>query len=294
MLISTQMPYPGYLLNPGDMFQVEPERVLFATGQTKTPEQVKKGRERRKAQREVNARRHEKRIEARAQALKKAAAKVAAEKREAVAPKPRQVPDEPVGDIEARKQRRVDLQALVTQVKGLMENTKNPPSAKKKQELRKFTKDVRQTMASVNRKAINDLDGDLAKLVDRLTLTAGKSLPAAKTSQPTPAAETAPASSSSSALITTVSNAAKRRARKALQESRQNVVDESKPYATPWRPRPYMSAFAFVPRYLEVNHSICSAVYLRHPVARPGLSEVPTPFAPDTMQLAFNWYLRRR
>src|SRR5690348_14773840 len=29
------MRYPGYLLNPGDMFQVDPERVLYATGAPK-------------------------------------------------------------------------------------------------------------------------------------------------------------------------------------------------------------------------------------------------------------------
>jgi len=81
---------------------------------------------------------------------------------------------------------------------------------------------------------------------------------------------------------------------KAIARIRENPSDTTKPYATPWRPRPYMSAFAFVPRYLEVNHKICSAVYLRHPVARPGLSEVPTPFSAETQQLAFNWYLRRR
>lgn len=62
----------------------------------------------------------------------------------------------------------------------------------------------------------------------------------------------------------------------------------------PWRPREYMSAFAFIPRYLEVNQNICSAVYLRHPVARPGLAEVPTPFPEPLSQLAFNWFLRRR
>ncbi|KAK3060178.1 hypothetical protein LTS18_009139 [Coniosporium uncinatum] len=74
----------------------------------------------------------------------------------------------------------------------------------------------------------------------------------------------------------------------------ENPVDATKPYATPWRPRNYMSAFAFIPRYLEVNQNICSAVYLRHPVARPGLAEVPSPFSMETSQLAFNWYLRRR
>ena len=66
------------------------------------------------------------------------------------------------------------------------------------------------------------------------------------------------------------------------------------PYAYPWRPRDYLSAFAFIPRYLEVNHTICHAVYLRHPVVRPGESEVPSPFPEGTMQLAYNWYLRRR
>lgn len=80
----------------------------------------------------------------------------------------------------------------------------------------------------------------------------------------------------------------------ALERLKENPIDESKPYATPWKPREFMSAFAFIPRYLEVNQNICSAVYLRHPVARPGLAEVPTPFHGETMGLAFNWYLRRR
>ncbi len=80
----------------------------------------------------------------------------------------------------------------------------------------------------------------------------------------------------------------------ALENARDNPVDPSKPYATPWRPREYISPFAFVPRYLEVHHKVCSAVYLRHPVARPGLGEVPTPYPVETNGLAFNWYLRRR
>jgi len=74
----------------------------------------------------------------------------------------------------------------------------------------------------------------------------------------------------------------------------ENPIDPSKPYRTPWAPRKYLAPFAFIPRYLEVNQNICAAVYLRHPVARPGLSEVPTPFQYDVSQLAFNWYLRRR
>lgn len=61
-----------------------------------------------------------------------------------------------------------------------------------------------------------------------------------------------------------------------------------------WEPKDYMSAFAFIPRYLEVNQTIMSAVYLRHPVVRPGLAEVPSPFNFETHLLTFGWYLRRR
>ncbi|KAF3937423.1 hypothetical protein ABW19_dt0207861 [Dactylella cylindrospora] len=61
-----------------------------------------------------------------------------------------------------------------------------------------------------------------------------------------------------------------------------------------WQPKRFMNLFAFIPRYLEVNHNICHAVYLRHPVARAGSTEIPNPFNNETMQLAFAWYLRRR
>ena len=40
---------------------------------------------------------------------------------------------------------------------------------------------------------------------------------------------------------------------KALSEDPNNVLDITKPYATPWRPRDYMAPFAFIPRYLEVS-----------------------------------------
>ena len=38
------MKHPSYLLNPGDLFQVEPDRVLYATGHTKTPFERRMGR----------------------------------------------------------------------------------------------------------------------------------------------------------------------------------------------------------------------------------------------------------
>ncbi|TGZ84398.1 alpha-L RNA-binding motif-containing protein [Ascodesmis nigricans] len=68
--------------------------------------------------------------------------------------------------------------------------------------------------------------------------------------------------------------------------------DPDVPYRTPWKPRNFLSAFAFIPKYLEVNHNTGHAIYLRHPVARPGQSEVPTPFDHETHRLAYNWWLR--
>jgi ribosomal protein S4 len=66
-------------------------------------------------------------------------------------------------------------------------------------------------------------------------------------------------------------------------ENRLDRYDPSAPYRTPWVPRDYLSAFAFIPRYLEVNHNTGHAVYLRHPVAMPGQSEVSTPQKPSTL-----------
>ena len=109
------------------------------------------------------------------------------------------------------------------------------------------------------------------------------------------AAGTMPPESSPDTIDTTgLSDQDLKDLRAALEILRDNPIDPSKPYLTPWQPREYMSAFAFIPRYLEVNQNICAAVYLRHPVARPGLAEVPTPFGEATNAGAFAWYLRRR
>ncbi|KZT54260.1 alpha-L RNA-binding motif-containing protein [Calocera cornea HHB12733] len=59
---------------------------------------------------------------------------------------------------------------------------------------------------------------------------------------------------------------------------------------------PYASPFLFIPAYLEVNFPTCSTVYVRHPTARPGYSEIPTPYDADgeLMRLAWEWYSRIR
>ena len=156
--------------------------------------------------------------------------------------------------------------------------------AKNKQKLRSFKTTLRKTLASWRNTSptqISTLDSQLAFLKSQL------SRPAENEAAPPPATLTREEQ-------TKLTKAFERLKDQAAFTANWNRRDPTAPYLTPWRPRDYMSAFAFIPRYLEVNQNICAAVYLRHPVARPGLAEVPTPFGYETGQLAFNWYLRRR
>lgn len=69
--------------------------------------------------------------------------------------------------------------------------------------------------------------------------------------------------------------------------------DPSKPYFTPWAPRPFIGCFAILPSHIEVSFSTCHAVYLRDPVARPGHSEVITPFPDHVHERAYMYYARK-
>lgn len=65
---------------------------------------------------------------------------------------------------------------------------------------------------------------------------------------------------------------------------------------TPFHLPAYASPFIFLPAYAEVSFQTCSAVYVRHPTARPGYSEIPTPYDADgeVVRLAWEWYAKRR
>lgn len=67
----------------------------------------------------------------------------------------------------------------------------------------------------------------------------------------------------------------------------------SKPYFTPWKPRPFLAPFAILPHHIEVSFKTCHAVYLRDPVARPGQSEVISPFGLPVHERAYMYYVRR-
>jgi ribosomal protein L12E/L44/L45/RPP1/RPP2 len=58
----------------------------------------------------------------------------------------------------------------------------------------------------------------------------------------------------------------------------------------------FASPWLFIPAYIEVSFATCSAVYVRHPTARPGYSEIPTPYDADgdVIRFAWEWYAKRR
>jgi hypothetical protein len=65
---------------------------------------------------------------------------------------------------------------------------------------------------------------------------------------------------------------------------------------TPFNLPAYASPFIFIPAYLEVSFPTCSVVYVRNPTARPGYSEIPTPYDADgeVVRLAWEWYSKVR
>ena len=271
------MTYPGYLLNPGDMFQVEPEKVMFATGAIKAAKTTE-------SQEDTEEK-----------------AETSAETAQT---------QEPAEEEDDREPREV-LKDLIRQAKSILTSPREGLSAKRKQDLRGFTKQIKRTLSKSNSSTIltDSLEAQFLELQQQLRLTRETKVTQSSSSTTTdssnkpPSTDTTdlntpqqPAESTSPDTdpSTTITDSEYNSLLAALTTMSENPIDDSKPYATPWMPRDYMSAFAFIPRYLEVNPNICAGVYLRHPVARPGLAEVPTPYGESTGGSAFAWYLRRR
>ena len=265
------MIYPGYQLNPGDMFQVDPERVLYATGALKDGNERRSGRIIKRRQTAQKAEVSEE-IDSSSSETQKAKSGLAS------------------GHNSTDRTPKQTLQGFVAQAKSLLATPSTFLTARRKQELREFQRSARRALSRPEALTTTNLDSQLQDILSRMR--SGPEVEDEEASKPEGVPEmSSPSLQAEAALL---SPEQMRILRAALAEARENPVDSSKPYATPWRPRPFMSAFAFIPRYLEVNSKICAAVYVRHPVARPGLAEVPTPFPGETNALAHTWYLRRR
>ena len=78
--------------------------------------------------------------------------------------------------------------------------------------------------------------------------------------------------------------------------SKSESKSSDKPPLTPFYLPPYASPWLFIPAYIEPSFATCSAIYVRHPTARPGYSEIPTPYDADgtLVRYAWEWYVQRR
>jgi ribosomal protein S4 len=288
------MKYPGYLLNPGDMFSVDPDMVMFATGSVK-------------GEAKTGLYTHE---DLGGEAAADTVDGEATSGREGKADESGGVEEDPVFDEawedepeedaeikttedsteEEFKARRKEYMVLRDTVKETATKTKGLKSSRL-QELRSLYKTMRKTnFQKIPRQKFDEVKSDFTAIMARI---ASPPTGFAAPSSSTPATTTLAAEEEDPLVLEQLRKMRKNPHYAALQ-AWPNKRDKSKPYPTPWKPRSFMSAFAFIPRYLEVNQNVCSAVYLRDPVARPGLAEVPSPFHPETSQLAFQWYLRRR
>lgn len=79
-------------------------------------------------------------------------------------------------------------------------------------------------------------------------------------------------------------------------ESSSTAVTPVQSKYTPFALPHYASPWLFIPAYIEPQFSTCSAIYVRHPTARPGYSEIPTPYDADgaLIRYAWEWYVQRR
>ncbi|KAK2040825.1 hypothetical protein LZ31DRAFT_557537 [Colletotrichum somersetense] len=335
------MRYGSYKLNPGDMFQVDVDSVLYATGRAKTPAHAKflagEDWESKNAvgdSKEGNSRILDPEASEQAaantpvEAEAEAAAEAAVEEADAAATAVEEggenaaaaasAEESAASEEERRAAHQKQLKALVRSAKSLISDGEGL-SPRKKRQLRAFMAETKRILSSSGRvadaeAASNDpnavIDHLSAMLKDfKLEGTQVEAIAAEEAQQPgqqqpeqqtghkeKAATETIKELVSSEEVrrqIDGLSRDEQKALANLLRQDAENPIDESKPYWTPWEPRRYISPFAFIPRYLEVNQNICAAVYLRHPVARRGMAEVPTPFAYEVNQLAFNWYLRR-
>lgn len=309
------MNHATYLLNPGDMFQVDPDAVMFATGKMKDKAKAQEAESQPKKKKKRNA---------------KAADDGEAAEEAAAAPEADEGSLEPAEgqEVEASKQSSTTdkvspedttdalqkrIRFLAKNARELLEVDKNDMSVKKKQQIRAFVKQAKAISSKLGRKdgqemITDDLVSTITNTLKELSIndpkiaeraeqsgafTPEQTAEAKEAAQPETPEETA-ASEPAPPKPYQFSDEDQQRLEEMMREYEENPFDPSKPYKTPWEPKPFMSPFAFIPRYLEVNQNICAAVYLRHPVARQGMSEIPSPFPPSVQELAFNWYLRRR
>ena len=186
------MIYPGYRLNPGDMFQVEPNRVLFATGAPKDKQERRASRVYRS---KISAKEKEEDSE------------------ETPSPKAVPSPDPPLP-----KNPQNILTQLLTQAKIILTKPSDDLTAKRKQSLRAFQQTLKRTISRPN-SLTDSIDAQLQEMAHKLNIA----LPENST-EPDAYDSPAPVHSATNELAKriAISDAEKILLKKAILDAREN------------------------------------------------------------------------
>lgn len=186
------MHYPAYKLNPGDMFQVDPDSVLFATGQPK-----KKGGS--NARQATKAPQDNAEAEPAAEEAEGAEAAEAAEASEEPEQDPETTdkPEAPPADMKPTRQA---IQKLTKQAKSILARDRDV-STSQKQNLRSFLKKAKPLLSRAGRPAATPTDilSELNSMVKDLNLSDASTVAAAASA---PAATESSSSSDKATAVT--------------------------------------------------------------------------------------------
>ena len=164
LTLYVQMIYPGYQLNPGDMFQVDPERVLYATG-------APKDRTERRAGRKLRA--------LRASQKEAAAEETTSDPEPAAEPQTPSSPPPPESTAPAKSTKET-LQSLLAQAKLILTTPSQTLTARRKQDLRAFQRTVKRTLSRPDAfSTATSLDAQLQEITAKMA-------PEKPTSKPKP------------------------------------------------------------------------------------------------------------
>ncbi|CAI4214872.1 unnamed protein product [Parascedosporium putredinis] len=213
-----KMRYGSYQLNPGDMFEVDPDKVMFAAGKDKNQASLEAAVKRVQAKEAAKAVAEEEAVVELKEGVDAAAAEgEAVEKAEAQAEKE---------TAAAQEAEELDLSEFP------MRNEKPSSAAGKKalgQKEDLSSDDLMEKLAShLSRFKLDD---------SAVTAVAGKG----------DSKNAAPEAASADSVLSETDQGKLLKILRANEEDDENPVDPSKPYATPWQPRKFLEPFAFIP-----------------------------------------------
>ncbi|KAH6710542.1 hypothetical protein EV126DRAFT_515078, partial [Verticillium dahliae] len=206
---------------------------------------------------------------------------------------------EPMTEDERAAQHKRQLKKLIQDAKTLLKDGQDKMSAKHKQRVRLFLSEAKRAISRLGKNAAAlDPDADLSRdsvMTQLATILKGLNLDHASrprlrpTPPPTPLSPHPRPGSRSSRPSPRPSRTPSRASSLRTPRTPSTRRNPTSPLAAaPLHPP---SPSSPLPRG-QSEH--LRRRYLRHPVARRGEAEVPTPFPIDQNQLAFNWYLRMR